>query len=149
VKPALAFALVTLLGLLGCGASNAPAYLGTWSSSSSETEVCPDGTHVTPLVGTLQVVAGTAGGTVVTQTSNGCDLTWTVSGNTANLDGTQVCNVAGSAGGTWTATFTAGTLTLGAGNLTLTLGDSGTGVLLLDGVAQDCTFTQAGTWTKS
>jgi hypothetical protein len=152
------FALLAVV-FAGCGAgspaaspdlspmSNAPAFIGGWTSTSSETEVCPNGSHVTPLNGVLPVVAGTTAFDIVTQSPNGCNLTWTVDGNTATLKGTQMCTVAGSVGGTWTATFNTGTLVL-AGS-TITFSDQGSGVLAIAGQNYNCTFTQSGSWLKN
>ena len=78
---------------------------------------------------------------------NGCNLNWTVNGSAATLAGTQTCpTVPGSVGGTWTATFTSGTLSL-SGNA-IAVSDSGTAVYV-NGGSQNCSFTQSGSWTKN
>jgi len=63
------------------------------------------------------------------------------------LAGTQTCTVPGSEGGTWQATFTQGTLTLGGNQIALQ--DKGTAVLTLNGGMQNCSFTQSGSFTKN
>src|SRR4051812_33440555 len=101
----------TLLALSGCGTPASP-FVGSWTSVGSETENCTTGSNVTSLNGGLTMGQGTAAADLVTQPPNGCNLAWTVNGSTAALKGSQTCTVPGSAGGTWTATFTSGTLTL-------------------------------------
>ena len=144
---ALVFCLAPLV-LLACGSSSTTAgnFVGTWVADVVEVEVCPDtGTHTTQLMGTFPIVAGSAAGTIVTQSTNGCDLTWTVSGDNATLGSGQTCSVPGSVGGTWSPTFTSGGLSL---NNATTIGvhDMGTAVYV-NGATQNCTFTQSGTFT--
>ena len=126
-----------------CGGPPNTPFIGTWTDNASETETCPSGNHVTPGSGNVTIVAGSAPTDFVTQSGNGCSLTWTASGNVGSLKGSQSCSVPGSVGGTWAATFTSGTLTLSG--RTLTLSDSGSAVYTNGGV-QDCTFTQSGTF---
>jgi len=143
-----AAAVLLSLGLSGCSSSSADvsAFVGNWNSGAQQDETCTTGTHTTPLTGVLPIVAGTAADTIVTQSPNGCNLTWTVSGNTATLQANQTCTVPGSTGGTWHATFTSGGLTLNGNQLVL--GDAGTAVLDISGTQVSCTFVQAGTLTK-
>jgi hypothetical protein len=108
-------------------------------------ETCPAGQHLTSLAGTLTIVAGPAEPQVVTRPPNGCNLTWAVNGSTATLVTGQSCSVAGSAGGTWTPTFTTGTLTLSGAALTLEA--SGSAILDFNGTST-CTFTQSGSLTR-
>jgi hypothetical protein len=133
----------------GCGGSTADtqAWVGNWVAGINETEVCTTGTHVTPLNGAFTIVAGTDPKEIVTQPPNGCNLRWTISGTSAALVGGQTCTVPGSVGGTWQATFTGGTLSLT--NNQITVGDQGSALLLIGGATVNCTFTQAGTCTKS
>jgi hypothetical protein len=139
---------VLLCVTAGCGGTeNTAPWVGSWVSSLNETEVCPTGSHVTPLNGAFTIAAGPVEGDVVTQPPNGCNLTWTVRGSSATLKGSQTCTVPGSVGGTWTATFTSGTLTLNGGQITGA--DQGAGILNLAGAMQSCTFTQSGSFNKS
>src|SRR5256885_6216357 len=103
----LAAAALAVLG--GCGTPASP-YTGSWTSVGSENEYCTTGNNVTSLNGGLTMGQGAAAADLVTQPPNGCNLTWTVNGSTASLKGSQTCTVPGSVGGTWTATFTGGTL---------------------------------------
>ncbi len=146
------FLCVAPLALLGCGSSSgggpvAANWLGTFNADVDQTETCPvSGMHVDTLTGTITVVAGSNSGTIVTQPgSNSCNLTWTVNGNNATLDSAQTCpTIPGSVGGTWTPTFTAGTLVLNG--TSIEVNNTGTAVFVDNGT-QNCTFTQAGTFT--
>jgi hypothetical protein len=124
---------------------NVSSLEGTYSWTASETDTCTSGTSVSPLTGTVTEVAGPSPGEVTSQTSNGCDLNWTVSGSTLTLAGTQTCTVP-AFGGTWVATFTQGTTTLNATGSTYT--ESGNGTLTLDGAVIACTFVQTGTTSR-
>jgi len=136
-----------LTALFGCGGGgvNVQPYIGLWTSVGNEIETCNSVPHNTSLNGLLTIAQGASPADVVTNAPNGCDLTWSVSGNTASLKGSQTCAVSGSAGGIWTATFTSGSLTL-SGN-SISYSDQGTGVLNTAPAIQ-CTFTQAGTFTR-
>ncbi len=141
---------VLLLSVLsGCGGAasdNITAFVGSWTATVNQSEMCPAGNDVTPLNGTLTIVAGATAGEITTEPGNGCNLTWTVSGNVANLKGTQTCpTVPGAVGGTWTATFTGGKLSLSG--TTITLSDKGTAVYV-NGTTENCTFTESGTVTN-
>ena len=130
----------------GCGSSDdRGAWTGTWVSTASQQEVCPTGSHTTPLDGSLTIGDG-ADGELVTMPPNGCDLTWTVAGSLATLKANQTCTVPGSVGGTWMPTFTSGTMSL-AGTV-ITLGDEGSATLTIT-TTQTCSFTQSGPFTKS
>jgi hypothetical protein len=135
--------LVTMLAAACDATAPAASFAGSWNSTASEVESCTTGTHTTSLAGTLSITA--AGATVTTHSPNGCNLNWTVSGESATLAGNQTCTVPGSVGGTWTATFTSGTMVL-SGN-TISLSDSGTGIL--DPGAIGCTFTQSGPFVRN
>jgi hypothetical protein len=143
---------VAPLALFGCGSSSgggpvAAAWLGTFSADVTQIEDCSGVQHTDTLSGTITLVTGSSGGTVITQPgSNDCDLTWTVNGNTAGLDSTQTCPTGpGSVGGTWTPTFNAGSLNLSG--TTITIADDGTAVYV-NGSTQTCQFTQSGTFSK-
>jgi hypothetical protein len=142
------FACMVALALVGCGSSSSvdvSAWLGSWNVSVSESESCPPNTHTTPLTGVLLIVAGSASGTIVTEPTNACNLTWTVSGVGATLAGSQTCSVYGSVGGQWTPTFTAGSLGL-SGN-TIAVNDTGTATLAVSGSpVANCTFVQTGSF---
>jgi hypothetical protein len=143
---------VAPLALFGCGSSSggpvSAAWLGAFNADVTQIEDCSGVQHTDTLSGTITLVAGSNGGTVVTQPgSNDCDLTWTVNGDSAGLASTQTCPTGpGSVGGTWTPTFTAGTL--GLSGTTITLGDNGTAVFVDNGTTQTCQFTQSGTFSK-
>jgi hypothetical protein len=132
--------------LVGCGSStNVSTWVGNWTAAVTEVETCTTGTNTTQLTGAVAIVSG-SNDTITTQPVNLCDLTWTVSGNGATLQSGQTCTVPGSQGGTWHATFSTGGLTL-SGN-TIVVGDSGTGVLVNNGDSINCTYTQAGNFTR-
>jgi hypothetical protein len=145
------------LGLLGsvavaCGGSGgassdgASAFVGSWTSNGTQTEMCSGATHADPGTLSVTIVAGPSAGQITTQAS-GCSLNWSVIGAVATLAGNQTCGtVPGSVGGTWTPTFVAGTLTLDGD--TITVSDSGNATYV-NGVTQTCTFTQSGTYTKN
>lgn len=143
-------ACLVTLSLVGCGSSSSvdvSAWLGSWNVSANEAESCPPNTHNTPLTGVLLIVAGSASGTIVTEPTNACNLTWTVNGVSASLAGSQTCSVFGSVGGQWTPTFTAGSLGL-SGN-TIALNDTGTATLAISGSPlANCTFVQAGSFNR-
>jgi hypothetical protein len=140
-------ACITLATLCGCGGTDISSWLGSWNAAVTEQETCPPApVNTTSLTGTLAIVAGTASDSIITQPPNGCDLTWTVSGNDATLVANQTCSVPGSAGGTWNPTFTTGGLTLNGNQIAV--GDSGTGVLE-NGVTVQCTFNQLGVFTRN
>ncbi len=135
----------------GCGGSSAtPAdaasFLGTYTSDVTEVETCAGSQHTTSLVGTVVIAQGGNSGLIVTQPPNGCNLSWSVAGQTATIVTGQSCTVPGSVGGTWTPTFVAGTLVLATS--VVTVADHGTATLLLNGATTACTFTQAGTFTR-
>jgi hypothetical protein len=135
-----------LLALAGCGSStDVSQWVGNWTAAVTEVETCSTGTNTTQLTGVVAIVSG-ATNTITTQPPNLCDLNWTVSGNGATLESGQTCTVPGSQGGTWHATFTNGGLTL-SGN-TIVVGDNGTGTLVNNGDSLNCTFTQAGNFTR-
>ncbi len=137
-------ALLTVL--FGCGGSvNVQPYIGSWTSVGNQIETCNSAQHVTSLNGMLTITSGSSSGDVVTNPPNGCNLTWSVSGNTASLRGSQTCTVPSSVGGIWTATFTSGSLSLSGS--TIGYSDQGTGVLNT-GQTTQCTFTQSGIFTK-
>jgi hypothetical protein len=142
----------TLVGmallLVGCGGgSDVNAFVGSWTSNGTQVEDCPSGSHSDTGSLAVNIIAAPTAATITTQPNNGCNLNWTVSGKIATLAGTQTCAaVPGSVGGTWTATFTTGTLTLSGG--TVAVADSGTAVYV-NGFSQNCTFTQSGTYTKN
>ncbi|HXX32309.1 MAG TPA: hypothetical protein VEJ89_16530 [Myxococcaceae bacterium] len=140
---------LSIVWLAGCSSSSTDlsAWVGNWNSAAQQDENCTTGTHTTPLTGVLPIIAGPASDTIVTQSPNGCNLTWTVSGNTATLQANQTCTVPGSTGGTWHATFTSGGLTLNGNQLVL--GDAGTAILDINGTQVSCTFAQAGSLTKT
>ena len=144
------FACAVTMALVGCGSGSTvdvTPWLGSWTANVSETESCPPNTHTTPLTGVLLIVAGSASGTIVTEPTNACNLTWTVnSGVGATLTGSQTCTVYGSVGGQWTPTFTAGSLVLSAN--TIAINDTGTATLAISGsTLANCTFVQTGTFT--
>ncbi len=137
-------ALLTVL--FGCGGGvNVQPFVGNWNSVGNQIETCNSVQHTTSLNGMLTITQGSSSGDVVTNPPNGCNITWSVNGNTATLKGSQTCTVPGSAGGTWTATVTSGSLSL-SGN-TISYSDQGTGVLYT-GQTTQCTFTQSGTFTR-
>ena len=140
----LMFAL--LAALPACGGSNVQPFVGNWASVGSQIETCSGQQHTTSLNGNISIAQASASGQVTTLPPNGCNLNWTVNGNGASLNGTQTCTVPGSAGGTWTATFTSGSLSL-SGNV-ISFSDQGTGLLSSGGGTIQCTFTQSGTLTK-
>jgi hypothetical protein len=143
--------LVLLVGLVGCGGGSSgndatKAWVGSWVSAVTQTQMCTTQT-MTSLDGTFTIAQGSTADVITTQAANGCNLNWTVVGDTAaSLASTQMCTVPGSVGGTWDATFTEGVLTLTNGQITV--GDNGTAVLTLDGAMTNCTFTQAGNFNK-
>jgi hypothetical protein len=143
-------ACMVTAALVGCGSSSSvdvTPWLGSWNVSASEAESCPPNTHTTALTGVLLIVAGSASGTIVTEPTNACNLTWTVTGVSATLAGSQTCTVFGSVGGQWTPTFTAGSLGL-SGN-TVALNDTGTATLAISGSPlANCTFVQTGSFNR-
>jgi hypothetical protein len=141
---------VLVLAALGCGSSQSVVgWVGSWNASVAETETCSasSGNHTTGLNGPVAIVAGSASGTIITEPANGCDLTWTVSGSSATLTSSQMCNpVPTVTPGTWTATFTTGLLTLNGNTIGVT--DSGSAIYLpTGGATQNCTFNQSGSFT--
>jgi hypothetical protein len=142
--------LLLTVGLVACGGGGSTdvtkAWVGNWVSAVTQSEMCTTAT-TTPLNGAFTIAQGTAANDVVTQSANGCDLTWSVVDETATLTPNQKCTVPGSVGGTWDATFTSGSLTLDGGQITV--GDIGTAVLTIDATTTNCTFTQSGDFTKS
>ena len=137
---------VALLALAGCGSStDVSAWVGSWTAAVTEVETCPSGTTTTPLAGVVAIVSN-ASDTITTEPVNNCDLNWTVSGNGATLQSGQSCSVPGGSGGTWHPTFTNGGLTLSGS--TIVVGDNGTAVFTLNDVSENCTFTQAGNFTR-
>lgn len=139
------------LALLGCGSGSADTtpWIGSWNASVAQTETCSasSGSHTDGLNGPIIIAAGSASGTIVTEPSNGCDLTWTVSGTSATLTSTVTCpTVPATVSGTWTATFTSGLLTLNGANIGVS--DSGMAVFTPTGEpAQQCEFNQSGAFT--
>jgi hypothetical protein len=147
----LVFCLAPLV-LLGCGSgsANVAPWVGSWNASVAQTETCSgsSGSHTDGLNGPVVIAAGTASGTIVTEPSNGCDLTWTVNGSSATLTANVTCNtVPASVPGTWTPTFTSGLLTLNGSSIGVS--DSGMAVFIPTGdPSQQCTFNQSGTFSN-
>jgi hypothetical protein len=139
----------------GCGSSSSggpvsAAWLGTFSADVTQVETCSGEQHTDTLTGSITIGTGSTGGTIVTQPSDDCDLTWTVNGTSAAIvSGTTCPTVPGSVGGTWTPTFNSGSLSLSGttGRTSISINDSGTAVYV-NGTTQTCTFTQSGTFTK-
>ena len=146
----LAACAVACVLLTACGSSNTanPAlWVGSWTASGTEVQSCPSGNNTAQLTGTVNIDSFSSS-EVTTMAANGCNLDWTLNGNTAALNGsTQVCTVPGSLGGTWHATFTTGTLSL-SGN-TISVSNSGTAVLAINNTTANCTFTQSGLLTHN
>lgn len=139
------------LACLGCGSSvDVTPWVGSWTASVTQMEACSgsSGSHTDGLNGAIIIAAGSASGTILTEPSNGCDLTWTVSGNSATLTNNVTCpTVPASVPGTWSATFTTGLLTLNGS--TIGVSDSGSAIFTPTGdPAQNCTFNQSGSFTN-
>jgi hypothetical protein len=140
---------------LACGGSSgdpksAAMFVGEWmaSSQTGQSAQCGTQTASIPLWGKVNVsLTAPNSGEIVTQADNGCTLTWSCEGNTATLLPNSTCNVVLTGGGSWDATFTKGTLTLGSNEITLD--DNGTALYEVNGATQNCTFQQSGSFTDS
>jgi hypothetical protein len=98
-----------------------------------------------PLTGTFAISLPSAGsGFIQSLSQNGCLLKWTANGNVATLSAIESCTVPGALGGSWQATFLSGTLTLAGTSIALQ--DKGDGVLNINGMNGNCSFTQSGTF---
>ncbi len=141
-----------VIAMTACGSTStgdpasAAMFVGTWTAQlgAAEVEMCGTQQSTTLLVGSFEIsLTEPGGGEILTIAPNGCHLNWTANGNVATLAG-QSCQVLGAEGGTWRATFTSGTLTLGTNEIALQ--DQGNGILTNDGATQSCTFTQSGSF---
>jgi hypothetical protein len=127
--------------------ASAAKFVGNWTAQAGAAEVddCDMKSDTIPLTGTFAISLPSAGsGFIQSLSSNGCLLKWTANGNVATLSGTETCTVAGAEGGSWQATFVTGTLTLAGTSIALQ--DKGNGVLTIDSVNGNCSFTQSGTF---
>ncbi len=79
----------------GCASSSSPsnsdatgasAFIGTWNAGGSNVVTCFDQATVTQdLTGTLDITAGPSSDTVTASYPDGCQLTFTVTGNVATI----------------------------------------------------------------
>jgi hypothetical protein len=155
---ALPFVLALTAMPAGCGtdggaSAETSAFLGTWSCANTQIETCPNGSHSDDFIYTCNMIEGEGGSSILTIPSlitdtttggwfpgSGSPLNWVVSGNRATIEGAETQPTGpGSVGGTWTPTFTAGTMTL-VGN-TLSGTDSGSAIYI-NGYSETCGFYQ-------
>ncbi|HUB05713.1 MAG TPA: hypothetical protein VMB50_01865 [Myxococcales bacterium] len=137
---------VGLMLLSACGGGGASAFLGTYSNTGTDSW---SGCAVPPASesgsATLVVVAGPSSNQITTE-QQGCNLNWTVSGDTATLISGQTCT--GTTNGTaWTLTYASGTWALSGSTLTGTA--TGSQVFENTSGAETCTLSQSGTATPS
>jgi hypothetical protein len=104
----------------GSAAGGAPAFVGTWARTGTQTISCPTGGPKTNmLMGNLVIVLGSAAGSIVGTQPNGCVTNYAVSGDVATAAAGQTCSASTDAG-METVTVVSHTLTLSADGLTLT-----------------------------
>jgi hypothetical protein len=148
--------IAAFLMIAACGSgkqgnpASAAMFVGSWTSSDStgQSEQCGTQTSTIPLWGAVQIsLTAPNSGEILTQPGNGCALTWACNGNLATLEANSSCQVIGSDGSVWKASFTSGTLTLGSN--TISLQDQGTAVFTSGGASQNCTFTQSGSFKNN
>jgi hypothetical protein len=133
------------------GATAASAFVGTWNGSVNGSVTCPSGVYPSTGNSTETVTAGTAAGAIATF-GGYCRLNWTANtASMASLSGSQVCpTVSSASAGSWTPTYTGGTITLQG--TTAVIAETGTGVrtsTLLPSGSEACTFTDSGSYVKS
>jgi|HubBroStandDraft_1064217.scaffolds.fasta_scaffold222495_2 hypothetical protein len=127
-------------------------FLGTWSCSGTQIETCGTDSHSDTSNFTMTVVQGSSPNAIETDLSNNVDVTtgtayapgsvdWAVSGNTASITSLGTLpTVAGSVGGTWTPTYSEGSLSFVG--TTMVWSASGSAVFV-NGVTETCGFTQS------
>lgn len=144
--------------LAACGSStpsgdpkSAAMFVGTWTASAATSQNVTCGTQSldVPLWGDVEIsLVSPNSGEIITQAkNNGCVLHWTCEGDVATVLPNDGCEVNVPPNGSWQATFTKGTLTLGS-NL-ISLQDNGTAVYTVNGAAQNCVFQQSGSFSDS
>jgi len=154
-------ALVAAVASAGCGGTQGSGggaspsvepFLGIWSCSGTQIETCGTGSHSDTSDFTMTVVQGSSPNAIETDVSNNIDVTtgtssgpgsldWTVSGDTASLAtlGT-LPTVPGSLGGTWTPTYSEGSLSFLGSALVWSASGS---AIFVDGATETCGFTQS------
>jgi hypothetical protein len=153
VAEASLLAVLAVASWAGCGGGSSGSsgttsvdaeLLGDWSCSGTQIETCGTATHSDLITFAMTVTQGASPNAI--QTALG-SFRWTVSGSTANLDAPLTEPTGpGSVGGTWTPTYTSGTLTRPGSDLVWSA--AGTAVYV-NGVTQTCGFTQSYTCAPS
>jgi hypothetical protein len=133
------------------GATAASAFVGTWNGSVNASVTCPSGVYPSTGNSTETVTAGAAAGEITTF-GGYCRLNWTANtASMASLFMSQVCpTVSSASAGSWTPTYTGGTISLQGTTAVIT--ETGTGVrtsTLLPSGSEACTFTASGSYSKS
>lgn len=127
----------------GSAGGDVTAFVGTWTVSGTTRSTCA---APQPDTGTQVIEAGPGPDQIQVPVSPGCALTFTVTGNTARLDGTPSCS--GTSAGTGDALsrqWTAGVATLSSPtSLSLQLGANVTDAT----TGGSCAVTQDDTLTR-
>jgi len=155
-------AVLTILAGAGCGggaaeknneaASNSAPFLGVWSCSGAQIATCGTSSRSDTFDFTMTVTRANSPNGITTGISNNTDVTtgasygpadidWTLSGSAANLNvPLTLATVPGSVGGTWTPTYSSGSLTRsGAALLWMASGSAA----YVNGSTETCGFTQS------
>jgi len=142
-------------GNQGSGGGAAPdvePFLGTWSCTGTQIETCGTGSHSDTSDFTMTVVQGSSPNAIETDLSNNVDVTtgtaygpgsldWTVSGAMASIASLGTLpTISGSEGGTWTPTYSEGSLSFVGAALVWSASGS---AVFVDGVAETCGFRQS------